>query len=59
MSLGREQTHTSKTMPDRECYEVVEAINNDDSANLCEELGDVLLQVVMHSVIAERRRNSP
>lgn len=36
-----------------EAYEVLEAIDNEDNENLCEELGDVLLQVVMHSVIAE------
>lgn len=29
-----------------ECYELVEAINNNDQENLIEELGDVLLQVV-------------
>ena len=50
----REQTHESlKQCLIEECYEVIEAINNKDSDNLCEELGDVLLQVVMHSVIAE------
>jgi tetrapyrrole methylase family protein/MazG family protein len=53
----REQTHASlRQCLIEECYEVVEAINNDDSANLCEELGDVLLQVVMHSVIAEEEK---
>lgn len=36
-----------------EAYEVAEAIDLKDDANLCEELGDVLLQVVMHGVIAE------
>jgi len=52
----REQTHVSlKQCLIEECYEVIEAINNKDSENLCEELGDVLLQVVMHSVIAEEK----
>ena len=37
-----------------ECYEAVDAINNKDMSNLKEELGDVLLQVVMHAVIAEQ-----
>lgn len=32
-----------------ECYEVVEAIDRDDTALLREELGDVLLQIVFHS----------
>ena len=32
-----------------EVYEVVDAIDCDDKAALCEELGDVLLQVVFHS----------
>lgn len=48
------QTHeTLKQAMIEEAYEVVESINNNDSNNLKEELGDVLLQVVMHSVIAE------
>ncbi|TAH71562.1 MAG: nucleoside triphosphate pyrophosphohydrolase [Anaerolineaceae bacterium] len=52
----REQTHESlKQCLIEECYEVVEAINNKDSRNLCEELGDVMLQVAMHSVIAEEK----
>lgn len=50
----REQTHESlKTCLIEECYEVVEAIDNKDSENLCEELGDILLQVALHSAIAE------
>jgi tetrapyrrole methylase family protein/MazG family protein len=50
----REQTHESlKQCLLEECYEVIEAINNKDRENLCEELGDILLQVAMHSVIAE------
>lgn len=35
-----------------EVYEVCDAIDNDDTDNLCEELGDVLLQVVFHSHIS-------
>lgn len=50
----REQTHESlKPCMIEECYEVVDAINNKDMLNFREELGDVLLQVVMHAVIAE------
>ncbi len=50
----KEQTHESleKCLRD-ECEEVIEAIENKDDDNLCEELGDVLLQVVMHSQIAK------
>ncbi len=36
-----------------ETEEVLQAIDNCDYKNLCEELGDVLLQVVMNSQIAE------
>jgi len=40
-----------------ETYEVVEAIDNDDTELLKEELGDVLLQVVFHTEI-ENEKNS-
>lgn len=36
-----------------ETEEVLQAIDNCDYKNLCEELGDVLLQVVMNSQIAK------
>lgn len=53
----REQTHESlRQNLIEESYEVVESIDNSDMANLREELGDVLLQVVMHSVIAEEEK---
>ncbi len=49
----REQTHASlRAGVIEEAYEVVEAINNSDDANLREELGDLLLQVVFHAQIA-------
>ena len=38
-----------------EAYEAVNAIQLQDDAELCEELGDVLLQVVFHARIAEER----
>jgi MazG family protein len=49
----REQTHES-LVPGllEEAYEVAEAIRTKDEANLREELGDLLLLVVMHSEIA-------
>ncbi len=49
----KEQTHKSiRNDALEEAYEVVDAIDNDDAAALCEELGDMLLQVVFHSRIA-------
>lgn len=49
----REQTHTS-LRPNmlEEAYEAVDAIDENDMAHLREELGDVLLQVLLHSQIA-------
>ena len=38
-----------------ETEELVEAIAEDDPGHICEELGDVLLQVVFHAAIAEER----
>ena len=48
------QTHKSMISCLRnECEEVVEAIEQKDPENLCEELGDVLLQVLLHAQIAK------
>ncbi|WP_130861535.1 nucleoside triphosphate pyrophosphohydrolase [Bacilliculturomica massiliensis] len=50
----REQTHESlRRCLIEETYEVIDAIEKKDADNLEEELGDVLLQVVMHSEIGE------
>ena len=51
----REQTHES-LIPEliEEPLELVEAIKKGDFEGMREELGDVLLQVVLHSVIAEQ-----
>lgn len=50
----REQTHTSlKQNFIEETYEALDAIDEDDMKSLQEELGDVLLQVVLHSQIAK------
>ena len=52
----RAQTHeTLKKCLADECEEVLEAIDNRDDENLCEELGDVLLQVLMNAQIAKER----
>ena len=49
----RKQTHKSMIKCLREeSEEVIEAIENQDDENLCEELGDVMLQILMHSQIA-------
>jgi tetrapyrrole methylase family protein/MazG family protein len=49
----REQTHdTLKPCLIEESYEVLEAIEKRDMYNLCEELGDLLLQVVFHTQLA-------
>jgi len=52
----REQTHES-LLPYliEETYEVVEAVEADSDGNLCEELGDLLLQIVFHSQLATER----
>ena len=52
----REQTHESlKPCLLEECYETFDAIDRKDNENLCEELGDILLQVALHSVISEEK----
>ena len=52
----RAQTHQSlkKCLID-ESQEVLSAIDNCDDENLCEELGDLLLQVLMNAEIAKER----
>jgi tetrapyrrole methylase family protein/MazG family protein len=51
----REQTHESlRPHLLEESYEALEAIDSGDPASLAEELGDVLLQVLMHAAVAER-----
>ena len=50
----KEQTNDSiKAATIEEAYEVVEAIDNKDYDELKKELGDLLLHVVFHTVIAE------
>ena len=51
-----EQTHTSiRKYFIEETYEAIEAIDREDDAELCAELGDVLLQVMLHAQIAKDR----
>lgn len=52
----REQTHASlRGALLEETYELVDAIDHADDPNLREELGDLLLHVVMHAQIAGER----
>jgi tetrapyrrole methylase family protein/MazG family protein len=49
----REQTHASlREELLSECYEALEALDEGDSAKLCEELGDMLLEIVLQAQIA-------
>ncbi|MDR1997993.1 MAG: MazG family protein, partial [Candidatus Margulisbacteria bacterium] len=53
----REQTHDSlKPYLLEEAYETLDALDSGDPAALREELGDLLLQIVLHSVIAEEQK---
>ncbi|OCA91599.1 nucleoside triphosphate pyrophosphohydrolase [Pseudobacillus wudalianchiensis] len=50
----REQTHTSlKKYLIEEAYELLDAIDQEDDDHMIEELGDVLLQVLLHAQIGE------
>ncbi len=52
----REQTHESlKPFLIEEAYEVIDALDSGDADKLCEELGDLLLQVMLHSQLAKER----
>ncbi|WNR44774.1 bifunctional methyltransferase/pyrophosphohydrolase YabN [Paenibacillus roseipurpureus] len=50
----QEQTHESlrKNLIE-EAYEVLETIDEDDPEHMCEELGDLLLQVMLHAQMEE------
>ena len=50
----KEQTHqTLRGNLLSETYEVLEALDGKEAAELCEELGDLLLQIVLHAQIAK------
>src|SRR6267154_2892406 len=50
----REQTHqTLRTYLLEEAYEVLEALDKGNDAKFAEEMGDLLLQIVLHSQIAQ------
>ena len=49
----RKQTHSSlRPYLLEECYEVMEALDDGNEKELCRELGDLLLQIMLHSQIA-------
>ena len=51
-----EQTHQSiRRNFLEETYEALDALDRDDPVDMCEELGDVLMQVVFHATIEEER----
>lgn len=52
----QEQTRESlKPMLVEEAYEVLEALEGSDPEELCEELGDLLFQVIFHSQISKEK----
>ncbi len=54
----RVQTHESmKRYLVEETSEVLEAIDNEDPDNLCEELGDLLYQIMIHAEIEKEQRH--
>lgn len=53
-----EQTHDSiRRNFLEETYEVLDALDRDDSPAMCEELGDILMQVAFHTQIETERGN--
>ena len=54
----RAQTHKSiRINAIEEAYELVDAIDADDPAKMCEEAGDVIMQAAFHTLIEEERGN--
>jgi len=54
----REQTHLSlRPYLLQESYEVLEALDEENSQHLVEELGDLLLQIVLHAQIATEEQD--
>ena len=55
-SWDKAQTHESiRHNLIEEAYELADAIDKKDDVNMCEETGDLILQAVFHSVMAEER----
>jgi tetrapyrrole methylase family protein/MazG family protein len=50
----RAQSHASlKPYLIEEAYEVLQALDEENTGKLCEELGDLLLQILLHAQIAK------
>jgi tetrapyrrole methylase family protein/MazG family protein len=53
----KEQTHKSlAAYAIEESHELAEALESGDDKHMCEELGDVLFQVILHAELAEERK---
>ena len=53
----RAQTHASiKPYLIEEAYEVLQALDEENTDKLCEELGDLLLQILLHAQIAKEAK---
>lgn len=51
------QTHeTLRSTLIEESYEVLDAIDREDTDSMCEELGDLLLQIVFHAALEKEKR---
>ena len=56
VSVDKVQTHDSlKRYLLEETFELFEAIDNEDDWHMIEELGDILLQVLLHSSIGKKK----
>jgi len=54
----RQQTHESlRPFLIEECYEVLQAIEEGSPSKLCEELGDLLLQIMLHAQMANEEEH--
>jgi tetrapyrrole methylase family protein / MazG family protein len=53
----KKQTHLSlREYLLQESYEVLEALDEEDARKLCQELGDLLLQIILHAEIAAENK---
>jgi tetrapyrrole methylase family protein/MazG family protein len=53
----KKQTHASlREFLLEECYEVLAALDEGDAGKLCQELGDLLLQILLHAQIAKESK---
>ncbi len=51
--IGSRHTQSLRKNLIEEAYEVLETIDEDDPEHMCEELGDLLLQVMLHAQMEE------